>query len=130
MYNAETRAIRVTVMPVYVDERSSPEEGQYFWAYRVTIENLGEATVQLVSRYWHIVDASGKVEEVRGPGVVGEQPVLGPGDSFEYTSGCPLTTSSGFMRGSYEMTDEAGDKFEVTIPAFPLDLPDARPVLN
>ena len=130
MYNAETHDIRVTVVPVYIDERSAPDEGQYFWAYRVTIENLGDDTVQLVSRYWHIVDASGHVEEVRGPGVVGEQPVLGPGDSFEYTSGCPLATPSGFMRGAYTMTDESGDDFDVTIPAFPLDLPDANPVLN
>lgn len=130
MYNAETRHIRVTVLPVYVDERSAPDEGQYFWAYQVTIENLGNSTVQLVSRYWHIVDGSGKVEEVRGPGVVGEQPVIGPGDSFEYTSGCPLTTPSGFMHGIYVMTDEHGKQFEVTIPAFPLDLPDANPVLN
>ncbi|GIL01159.1 MAG: protein ApaG [Alphaproteobacteria bacterium] len=130
MYNSETRQIRVTVMPVYIDERSAPEQGQYFWAYRVTIENRGDTTVQLVSRYWHIVDGTGHVEEVRGPGVVGEQPVLGPGDTFEYTSGCPLTTPSGFMRGSYTMTDGNGDEFEVAIPAFPLDLPDTRPVLN
>lgn len=130
MYHAETRRIRVKVMPVFVDERSAPDEGRYFWAYRVTIENHGETTVQLVSRYWHIVDASGRVEEVRGPGVVGEQPVLGPGDSFEYTSGCPLTTPSGFMHGTYTMTDERGERFEVAIPAFPLDLPDADPVFN
>ena len=130
MYREETRQISVSVLPVYIDERSSPEEDRYFWAYQVTIENHGDTTVQLLSRYWHIVDANGEVEEVRGPGVVGEQPLLRPGDSFEYTSGCPLTTPSGFMRGSYTMTDEDGNRFDVAIPAFPLDLPDAGAVLN
>ena len=130
MYREETRQISVSVLPVYIDERSSPDEGQYFWAYQVTIENHGDTTVQLLSRYWHIVDANGEVEEVRGPGVVGEQPLLRPGDSFEYTSGCPLTTPSGFMRGSYTMTDENGNRFDVAIPAFSLDLPDALTVLN
>ena len=125
MYRAETRQIRVSVMPVYIDERSAPAENRYFWAYQVTIENNGGNTVQLLSRYWHIVDANGAVEEVRGPGVVGEQPVLGPGDSYEYTSGCPLTTPSGFMSGTYTMTDELGERFDVAIPAFALDLPDA-----
>ena len=130
MYRKETRQISVSVLPVYIDERSSPEEDRYFWAYQVTIENHGDTTVQLLSRYWHIVDANGEVEEVRGPGVVGEQPLLRPGDSFEYTSGCPLTTPSGFMRGSYTMTDENGNRFDVAIPAFSLDLPDALTVLN
>lgn len=130
MYHAETRDIRVTVMPVYIDERSEPDEGMHFWAYRVVIENGGRKTVQLLSRYWHITDASGKVEEVRGPGVVGEQPVLNPGDSYEYTSGCPLGAPSGFMRGSYTMADESGTEFDVEIPAFPLDLPDYSPSLN
>lgn len=130
MYHAETKDIRVTVMPVYIDERSEPEENQYFWAYRVVIENGGRRTVQLIARYWHITDAHGKVEEVSGPGVVGEQPVLNPGDSYEYTSGCPLNAPSGFMHGSYTMVDEAGKEFDVEIPAFPLDLPDLSPSLN
>lgn len=130
MYIAETRQIKVSVMPVYIDERSAPQESRYFWAYRVTIENHGATTVQLLSRYWHITDARGRVEEVRGAGVVGEQPILGPGDSYEYTSGCPLTTPSGFMRGAYTMADEDGRRFDVTIPAFALDLPDASIVLN
>ena len=130
MYREETRQISVSVLPVYIDERSSPEEDRYFWAYQVTIENHGDTTVQLLSRYWHIVDANGEVEEVRGPGVVGEQPLLRPGDSFEYTSGCPLTTPSGFMRGSYTMTDENGNRFDVAIPAFSLDLPGQREILN
>ncbi|MCG6857492.1 MAG: Co2+/Mg2+ efflux protein ApaG [Salaquimonas sp.] len=130
MYRQETRQISVSVLPVYIDERSSPQESRYFWAYQVTIENRGDTSVQLLSRYWHIVDANGEIEEVRGPGVVGEQPVLGPGDCFEYTSGCPLTTPSGFMRGSYTMADEDGNRFDVAIPAFSLDLPDASTVLN
>jgi ApaG protein len=130
MYTAETRNIRVSVLPVYIDERSLPAANRYFWAYRVTIENLGDTTVQLVSRYWNIVDANGRIEEVRGAGVVGEQPILNPGDRFEYTSGCPLTTPSGFMRGTYQMTSPSGDRFDVAIPAFPLDLPDARPSVN
>ena len=130
MYREQTRQISVNVMPVFIDERSAPEENRYFWAYRVVIENNGEKTVQIISRYWYIVDANGAIEEVRGPGVVGEQPVLRPGDSYEYTSGCPLTTPSGFMRGTYTMTDEFGEEFEVVIPAFALDLPDANVVLN
>jgi len=130
MYHATTAGIRVTVMPVYIDERSSPAEGRWFWAYRVQIANKGRRTVQLLSRYWRIVDAHGRAEEVRGAGVVGEQPIIRPGDSFEYTSGCPLTTPSGFMSGRYTMVDETGDRFEVDIPGFALDLPDVRPVLN
>jgi len=117
-------------LPVYIDERSAPEEGRYFWAYRITIENDGEPTVQLISRYWHVVDGNGRVEEVRGAGVVGEQPVLRTGERFEYTSGCPLGTQSGFMRGSYQMVDDRGERFEVEIPAFPLDLPDAANTIN
>lgn len=130
MYHALTRGIRVTVMPVYIDERSKPEENRYFWAYRVVIANESERRAKLLTRYWRIVDANGHVEEVRGAGVVGEQPVIEPGASFEYTSGCPLTTPSGFMQGHYTMTDESGKRFEVEIPAFALDLPDAKPILN
>ena len=130
MYREETKDISVSVLPVYIDERSAPDEHKYFWAYQVTIENKGSITVQLLSRYWHIVDANGEVEEVRGPGVVGEQPILEPGSSYEYTSGCPLTTPSGFMRGTYTMVDENGNRFDVAIPAFSLDLPDASTVLN
>ncbi len=130
MYREQTGPITVSVLPVYIDERSAPEQNRYFWAYQVTIENSGELSVQLMSRYWHIVDGNGEVEEVRGPGVVGEQPILEPGDSYEYTSGCPLTTPSGFMRGAYTMVDENGNRFDVAIPAFSLDLPDAGNVLN
>jgi len=117
-------------MPVYIDERSEPEKNQYFWAYRVKIENQGKLTLQLVSRYWHITDASGNIEEVSGTGVVGEQPILKPGESFEYTSGCPLPTSSGIMVGKYTMVDENGGELEIAVPAFSLDLPDDNPVYN
>ncbi|MCB1449084.1 MAG: Co2+/Mg2+ efflux protein ApaG [Nitratireductor sp.] len=130
MYQAETNSIRIEVTPQYVEGRSDPSRSRFFWAYRVVIENAREDTVQLVSRYWQITDSLGKVEEVRGAGVIGEQPVLGPGDRFEYTSGCPLPTPSGFMRGSYTFVDETGDRFEAVIPAFSLDLPGMQHVIN
>jgi len=129
-YEAVTHSIRVAVAPQYLVDQSSPEEGQYVWAYEVEIVNEGRDTVQLRDRYWSITDGNGKNEEVRGPGVVGEQPILNPGDSFQYTSGCPLATPSGFMVGSYTMVREDGDSFEVDIPAFSLDLPNARHRLN
>ncbi|QDZ00297.1 Co2+/Mg2+ efflux protein ApaG [Nitratireductor mangrovi] len=130
MYRAVTRNIEVSVEPFYLDDRSDPSQSRYVWAYRVTIANNSDAFVQLLSRYWHITDGDGKVEEVRGMGVVGEQPELNPGDSFQYTSGCPLTTPSGIMVGHYTMRDAAGDLFEIDIPAFSLDLPDAGRTLN
>ncbi len=130
MFEAITHSIKVTVLPVYIDERSDPNSNSYFWAYQVTIVNEGRSSVQLLSRHWHIVDANGKVEEVRGAGVVGEQPIIQPGDSFEYTSGCPLKTSSGFMSGTYTMVDEDGHQLMVTIPAFALDIPGETPSLN
>jgi ApaG protein len=130
MFHATTEEITVSAMPVYIDERSEPEKNRYFWAYRIVIRNNSNRTVQLLSRYWQIVDGNGRFEEVRGEGVVGEQPILRPGESYEYTSGCPLTTPSGFMRGAYTMTDKSGGRFDVAIPAFPLDLPDSTPVLN
>lgn len=123
MYSETTRSIEVTVEPFFLEEQSSPDDDRYVWAYRVRIRNLGGETVQLVNRYWHITDARGRVQEVRGPGVVGEQPILEPGESFEYTSGCPLATPSGIMVGSYEMTTAAGERFEIRIPAFSLDSP-------
>ncbi len=123
MYDLKTRGIQVSVKPYYLDDQSAPEEDHYVWAYRVTIENRGQERVQLLNRYWCITDARGSVREVRGAGVVGEQPVLEPGESFEYTSGAPLTTPSGIMVGSYEMRDGAGQTFEVAIPAFSLDSP-------
>jgi ApaG protein len=130
MYAAVTRDIKVTVEPTYSAERSDPEEPRYFWTYTVEIVNLGERTVQLTHRHWRITDAAGRREEVRGPGVVGEQPTLAPGESFRYASGCPLRTPSGIMVGSYRMVAEDGDVFDVAIPAFSLDSPQARRVLN
>jgi ApaG protein len=130
MYAAVTRDIKVTVEPLYSPERSDPDEPLYFWTYRVEIANLGDRTVQLTHRCWRITDAAGHHEEVRGLGVVGEQPTLRPGESFRYASGCPLRTPNGVMVGSYRMVAEDGDVFDVAIPAFSLDSPEARRVLN
>lgn len=130
MYRAITRAIQVTVEPNYLESESMPAEGRYFWAYTVEIANLGRETVRLRSRFWRITDATGRTEEVRGTGVVGKQPTLRPGETFRYTSGCPLPTSSGFMVGSYQMQTDAGELFLVDIPAFSLDIPGPRRILN
>ncbi len=130
MYDRTTRGIRIEVEPFYLDDQSTPDQGHFVWAYKVKIENQGPQRVQLLHRYWKITDATGRVKEVRGPGVVGEQPVLAPGESFEYTSGTPLTTPSGFMVGSYEMTTDEGDTFPVDIPAFSLDSPHERVTIN
>jgi ApaG protein len=129
MYSETTRSIQITVRPVYLEDHSSPADDHYVWAYHVRIENGGEQTVQLRNRHWKIIDNLGRLQEVRGPGVVGEQPVLKPGQSFEYTSSCPLPTSSGFMVGDYEMETDDGERFLVRIPAFSLDSPGmpARP---
>ena len=123
MYSAVTRSIKITVKPVYLEDQSSPGDNHYVWAYQVRIENQGADTVQLRSRYWHITDSLGRVQEVRGAGVVGEQPVLKPGQTFEYTSGTPLPTPSGIMAGTYQMETPAGERFDVAIPAFSLDSP-------
>lgn len=123
MYRSETRNIRITVEPAYLAEQSSPDENYYFWSYTVNIRNESDETVQLRTRYWRITDATGRVQEVRGVGVVGEQPVLKPGEAFEYTSGAPLPTPSGFMVGTYRMELPSGEMFEVDIPAFSLDSP-------
>ena len=130
MYKAITRDIEVTVEPFYLEEQSNPEENRYVWGYRITIANKSEVTVQLRARYWKITDGNGHVEEVRGPGVIGEQPILDPGDSFQYSSGCPLTTTSGVMVGRYSMQTNDGDRFDIEIPAFSLDLPDQLRTLN
>jgi ApaG protein len=122
-YSQTTRSLTVTVEPTFLEEQSSPSDNQYVWAYRVRIENHGEQTVQLLRRHWRITDALGRVHEVKGPGVVGEQPVLRPGDSYEYTSGTPLTTPSGIMAGSYQMENDDGEHFDIAIPAFSLDSP-------
>ena len=123
LYNSTTRLIKITAEPVFLDNESQPEDNYFVWAYTITIENTGEEVVQLLNRYWQITDAYGRVQEVRGPGVVGEQPVLNPGEIFEYTSGTPLSTPTGIMAGNYEMTTQAGEKFEVEVPAFSLDCP-------
>ena len=130
MYRQVTDDIAVSVEPIYLDGQSVPDESRYVWAYRIVIENNSGSTVQLQSRYWRIVDGNGRVEEVRGPGVVGEQPILNPGDSYTYSSGCPLTTPSGTMVGRYQMRAEDGRDFEIDIPAFSLDIPGERRVLN
>ena len=126
MYRAVTRRIEVQVAPRYLADRSSPENGYFFWAYTITLTNRGGETVQLKTRHWRITDANGKLQEVRGAGVVGEQPVLKPGANYEYTSGVPLPTPSGFMTGSYGMVTETGEPFDIEIPAFSLDMPQGR----
>jgi ApaG protein len=130
MYKAITHGIQVTVLPEFLADQSDSDENRFVWSYTIEIANLGAITAQLISRHWIITDANGQREEVRGPGVVGEQPILRPGDAFRYTSGCPLTTPSGIMVGSYRMVDENGRSFEIEIPAFSLDSPFARKVLN
>lgn len=130
MYTALTNGIQVTVLPEFRPDRSQPDQNRWFWAYTIEIANLGEQTVQLIARHWIITDAEGAVEEVKGLGVVGEQPVLNPGESFRYTSGCPLTTPSGIMEGSYRVNDESGRSFEVAIPPFSLDSPEEPRTLN
>ncbi|PWB65672.1 MAG: Co2+/Mg2+ efflux protein ApaG [Bradyrhizobiaceae bacterium] len=130
MYRAVTRSIEVTVTPQYVADQSAPDQGHFFWAYAIEITNHGSETVQLKTRHWRITDAHGRLQEVRGAGVVGEQPVLAPGQSFKYTSGVPLPTSSGFMAGSYGMVSAAGERFEIEIPAFSLDSPDLKRTVN
>ncbi|MCF3933642.1 Co2+/Mg2+ efflux protein ApaG [Acuticoccus sp. M5D2P5] len=130
MYRKVTHDIEVTVEPSFMPEHSSPEKRRFVWAYEIEIRNLGPDTVRLRNRHWMITDANGEIEEVRGAGVVGEQPTLEPGSSFRYTSGCPLATSSGIMVGDYEMERETGERFFVDIPAFSLDLPNHRPTVN
>lgn len=123
MYAESTKGVTVTAQPIYLEEQSSPGEHRFVWAYQIRIENQSPETVQLLTRHWRITDAQGRVQEVRGDGVVGEQPILEPGQTFEYTSGCPLSTPSGFMVGSYGMVTAGGGIFDVAIPAFSLDSP-------
>ena len=123
-YAKITRGIRVSVRSFFLEDQSQPDENHFVWAYRVTIENTGTATVQLLRRTWQITNARGRTQHVHGAGVIGEQPVLEPGESFEYTSGTPLETPSGFMVGAYHMVETAsGEAFDVAIPAFSLDSP-------
>ena len=130
MYRTVTRDIEVTVSPSFLSDRSSPDNGYFFWAYSIEITNNGQETVQLKTRHWRITDANGRLQEVKGAGVVGEQPVLKPGESFEYTSGVPLPTPSGFMVGTYGMVTQTGETFDIDIPAFSLDCSHAARTIN
>ena len=129
-YRAITRGIAVSVEVTYLEANSSPGNSQYFWAYRVTIENQGRETVQLRSRHWMITNAHGELTEVKGPGVIGKEPFLDPGESFTYTSGAPLNTPSGMMGGSYQMESDTGERFDIEIPTFSLDRPNQSVLLN
>lgn len=129
-YRATTRGIEVSVEPSFLESRSSPGGSQYVWAYRVTIANRSQETVQLLSRHWMITNARGELTEVKGPGVVGERPVLKPGERFEYTSGAPLNTPSGMMGGAYQMETAHGERFDIEIPTFSLDIPNHGVFLN
>lgn len=130
MYNAITRGIEVLVTPRYLPQRSKPREQSYAFSYTIVISNRSNSTVQLLTRHWHVTDENGQRREVVGDGVVGEQPVLEPGQSFEYTSGIPLPTPSGMMFGTYGMRTDSGETFDIEIPAFSLDADGARRVVN
>lgn len=130
MYTKTTKRISITVNPYYLEDQSEPEEHHYVWAYQITINNLSKERVQLKNRYWKIIDSNGIKQEVKGEGVVGEQPILNPGEQFEYTSGTPLNTPSGFMEGHYVMETKNGAKFEASIPQFSLDSPFTSNQLN
>ena len=130
MYQAQTHGVRVTAAPTFMEAESSHAQGRYFWAYAIEIVNLSGLTVQLMTRHWFITDGRGEVHEVRGEGVVGKQPVLRPGESFSYTSGCPLGTPHGSMRGYYAMRGEDGLMFDVEVPLFALDSPYVKKVLH
>ena len=120
---SKTYQITVTATPQYVPDQSDPDAERYVFAYTITLENTGTVTAQLISRHWLITDGNSNVQEVRGLGVVGEQPLLQPGEKYEYTSGCQLDTPVGVMRGTYQMMAEDGTAFEAEIPAFTLSIP-------
>ncbi|MEQ9519438.1 MAG: Co2+/Mg2+ efflux protein ApaG [Parvibaculum sp.] len=130
LYCQTTRSIRIEVEPVYLADQSDPAQGYYVWAYTVLIHNEGREAVQLRARYWQISDSHGQVHEVRGTGVVGEQPVILPGETYEYTSGTPLAAPSGIMVGTYRMETRHGESFEVAVPPFPLDCPHAERMIH
>ena len=130
MYSKKTKKINITVNPYFLDDQSEPEDQHFVWAYQVTIDNQSKEKVQLKNRYWKIIDSNGSEQEVRGEGVVGEQPILNPGEKFEYTSGTPLSTPSGFMGGYYEMETNEGKRFDAIIPQFSLDSPFIKNNLN
>ncbi|MDE2446586.1 MAG: Co2+/Mg2+ efflux protein ApaG [Alphaproteobacteria bacterium] len=130
MYQKTTRHISVHVEPRYLEHQSNPDDGKYVWSYTITLRNLGQETIKLLTRHWIITDGLGRMQEVRGDGVVGEQPVLPPGTAFQYTSGCPLATPSGVMQGSYGMITDQDEPFDVAIPAFSLDSPHDKHSVN
>lgn len=123
MFSKVTHAIKVTAIPQFLDQHSEPDEDHFVWAYTIQLENNGDETVQLLNRHWKITDAHGLTQEVRGEGVIGEQPVLKPGEAYRYTSGTALGTSSGIMFGEYEMETPEGQRFHIEVPAFSLDSP-------
>lgn len=124
VYSRETAGIRVTIRSIYLEDQSEPDERHFVWAYQVKIENAGQVTMQLLRRTWTITDAHGQMQHIHGPGVVGEQPVLDPGDVFEYTSGTPLETPTGFMSGIFHMIAvDSGEPFDIATPLFSLDSP-------
>ncbi|MGB7206649.1 MAG: Co2+/Mg2+ efflux protein ApaG [Anderseniella sp.] len=129
-YRKITNGIEISVLPLYLDDRSDPSENYFVWSYTITITNQSSLTVTLLTRHWEIIDGNGHRQDVDGEGVVGKQPTLGPGERFEYTSGCPLSTSTGFMSGYYTMEDSNGGMLEVEVPAFSLDSPLAIQTLN
>lgn len=130
IYERKTRDVVVRVEPDFLDEQSSPRENRYIWAYTVEIENQSDAPVQVVERCWNIADSRGQVQEVRGAGVVGEKPILQPGEVFRYTSGAPLSAPSGMMHGTYRMESESGERYDVDIPVFLLDSPHEPRIMN
>ena len=130
MYSATTHAICVTVKPQYLADQPDPAKSHYVWAYKVRIENKGDVAVQLRSRHWKITDGLGRRQDVKGAGVIGQTPRLKPGEYFEYTSGTPLSTPSGFMGGTYQMVSETGENFDIEIPTFSLDTPGGARQLN
>lgn len=123
MFSKTTRQITITATPQFLAEHSEPGDNHYVWSYTIQLENNGDETVQLLNRHWKITDAKGLTQEVRGAGVIGEQPILKPGEAFKYTSGTALGTASGVMLGEYEMITPTGEHFEVEVPAFSLDSP-------
>ncbi|MBR9824235.1 MAG: Co2+/Mg2+ efflux protein ApaG [Alphaproteobacteria bacterium] len=130
MYELETKGVKISVELDYLEDESAPDESRFVWAYTIDIQNTSDQAVQLLSRKWVITDSMGRTEHVQGPGVVGEQPVIEPGERFRYTSGTPLRTDSGFMQGSYEMRSASGESFAAIIPSFSLDRPDERVQLH
>ncbi|PJB70509.1 MAG: Co2+/Mg2+ efflux protein ApaG [Alphaproteobacteria bacterium CG_4_9_14_3_um_filter_47_13] len=130
MYSKTTNGITVTVEPTYLADQSEPADSHYIWAYHITIENSSSNAIYLRSRYWKITDSNGITQEIKGDGVIGEQPMLKPGERFEYTSGAPLPTPGGIMVGAYHMQNSNGEAFTVDIPAFSLDSPYQSSVLH